>query len=257
MRARYQLSTLFVVLFLLPRLVHAEEVLAGLSQHSVSLTTGYSGSQLFVYGAVKHVSGSPERPLDIIVAITGPTAPVMVRKKERQFGIWMNGPGVQIDAAPSFYAVATTKSFRETISWTDDMRYSVGLDHVIRLVDAPDWVTDREEYRRAVSRLRTQQGLYAVLPGAVTLTDDTLFETRIRLPASLVEGDYIARVFLLSDKEVIDVFDDKVEVRRAGIGRFVYTAAQEWPALYGLMSIVVALVAGWLASAFFRTFFPN
>ncbi len=236
-----------------------EQVVAGLSQHSVSLTAGFSGSEIFVYGAVKTVGAVPDTtsPLDVIVAITGPSTPVMVRRKERKFGIWINGSGVQIDEAPSFYAVASTKAFRDTVSWTDDLRHRIGLDHVIRLIDAPSWVTDREAYRSAVARIRESDGLYSLRPNSITLIDNTLFETRIKLPANLVEGDYRARVFLVRDKSVVDVFIDQIEVRRAGIGRFIYTFAQEQSALYGVLSIIVALISGWLASALFRLFFPN
>ena len=237
----------------------AEEVIAGLSQHSVSLTTGFAGSELFIYGAVKRLTPAPadEPPLDVIIAVTGPSQPVEVRKKERSAGIWINGRGVRIDAAPSYYAVASTKAFRETVSYTDDLRYRIGLDYAIRLIDAPAWVEDREEYRQAVARIRESEGLYTFLPGAVRVAGDTLFETRIKLPANLVEGDYTARIFLIRDKRVKDVFTDRIEVRRAGVGRFIYGAAQDHPALYGIASILVALIAGWLASAFFRTFFPN
>lgn len=234
-----------------------DKVVAGLSQHNVSLTTSFTGSQLFVYGAMQTESSAEDQPLDVIVAITGPDQRVMVRKKERQFGIWINGEGVEIDEAPSFYAVATTGPLVETLSYTEDQRHRIGLNKVIRLIDAPEWVADREAYRQAVARIREDQGLYSILEGAITIIDNTLFETRIKLPANLVEGDYIARIFLLQNGRVLDTFEDRVEVRRAGIGRWVYTSAQEWPALYGIVSILVALIAGWLASAFFRTFFPN
>ena len=36
---------------------------------------------------------------------------------------------------------------------------------------------------------------------------------------------------------------------------WIYTMAQERSALYGMLSILVALTAGWLASAAFRMFF--
>lgn len=230
-------------------------VIGGLSQHSVSLTTSFSGSELFIYGAVK---GTPDTyPLDVVITITGPSEPVVVRKKERQFGIWINGSGVTVDEAPSFYAVASTKKFREVVSYTADLQHKIGIDQVIRLVDAPDWVEDREAYRKAIVRIREVEGLYAFLPDSIRMTENTLFETRIKLPANLVEGDYGARIFLIRNKQVLDVFDDRIEVRRAGIGRWIYTAAQEQPAAYGIASILVALIAGWLASAFFRTFFPN
>ena len=85
--------------------------------------------------------------------------------------------------------------------------------------------------------------------------EETLFETRIRLPANLVEGDYRARIFLLRDKTVVDVFESSIEVRKVGLERWIYTMAQEQGALYGLLSILVALSAGWLASAAFRVIF--
>ncbi len=237
----------------------AEQVVAGLSQHSVSLTTNFSGSQIFVYGSVKHVAPAEEEaPLQVIVTVIGPAAPVEVRKKERTYGIWINGSAVRIDSAPSFYAVATTGPIRDILSFTDELRHRIGLDHVIKLIDPPEWAKDqREDYRKAVARIREAEGLYSIRTGTVKLIENELFRTEIKLPADLIEGDYSARIFLLRDKSVIDVFEDTIEVRRAGVGRLIYTSAQDYPALYGIISILVALAAGWLASAFFRTFFPN
>lgn len=242
----------------------SEMVVAGLSHHTVSLTTGFSGSEIFVYGAVRRTGATPEPEgkLDIIVTITGPSAPVVVRRKEKvpegsPIGIWVNGGGVRIDAAPSFYVVATTDGLRKTITWTDDLRYHIGLDYIIRLIDAPKWVSHRGEYVAAVARIRERKGLYSILPHSVRTIENTLFQTNIRLPANLVEGDYTARVFLVRHKQVLDVFTDTISVRRAGLGRFIYLAAQDHAALYGAASLALALAAGWLASAFFRTFFPS
>lgn len=233
-----------------------ERVLAGLSQTRVAITTAFSGSEIFIYGAIKRSAPPPEdAPLDVIVAVTGPVQPVIVRRKERRFGIWVNGPGIQVDAAPSFYAVATTRPFREAISWTDDLRYRVGLDQLVRLIGTPRDIEYPEEYRQAAIRLRREAGLYTELPYAVKLTEQTLFETRIRLPANLVEGDYSARIFLLRDGQVIDVFEDSILVRKVGLERWVHAMAHEHSALYGLGSILVALAAGWLASTAFRMVF--
>ena len=252
-----RLCLAIVALFLAALPARAEnEVLAGLSQHSVSLTTGFSGSELFVYGGF-WTQDDDEAPFDVIVTVTGPEEPVTVRRKERRFGIWVNGRGVRINAAPSFYAVASTGTFEETVGPADDLKYQIGLNKIIKLVDAPLWVDNQEAYREAVARIREDQGLYAFLPGTVTVRDNRIFETRIRLPANLVEGDYIARVFLIRDLHVQDVYEDTIEVRRTGLGRLVYSSAQNYPTLYGLASIFVALFAGWLASAFFRTFFPT
>ena len=233
-----------------------ETVIAGLSQTHVSITTDFSGSEIFIYGAIKRDAPVPKDwPLDVIVAVTGPLESAIVRKKERKFGIWVNDAGVKVDTAPSLYAVATTGPFRDIISFTDDFRYKVGIENLVHFIGETDDVEFKEGYPEALVRLRRAAGIYFELIGGVKVTDETLFETRIRLPANLVEGDYRVRIFLLRDKSVVDVFESSIEVRKVGLERWIYTMAQEQSALYGILSILVALTAGWLASTFFRLVF--
>ncbi len=233
-----------------------ETVIAGLSQTHVAITTDFSGSEIFIYGAIKRDAPVPKDwPLDVIVAVTGPLEPVIVRKKERKLGIWVNDAGVKVDEAPSLYAVATTGPFRDIISFTDDFRYKVGIENLVHFIGETDDEEFKEGYPEALVRIRKAKGIYFELIGAVKVTEETLFETRIQLPANLVEGDYRARIFLLRDKTVLDVFEAVIEVRKVGLERWIYTMAQEQSALYGILSILVALTAGWLASAFFRLVF--
>ena len=241
-----------------PAGARAEEVVAGLSQTRVAITTWFSGSEIFIYGAIKREEAIPKgAPLDVVITVTGPSKPLTVHKKSRRFGVWMNGRGVEIDAAPSFFAVATTGPFRDVMSWTDDLRYRVGLDQVIRLIDAPQWVEEhRQDYLDAVVRLRERAGVYYETIGGVTVTEQTLFETRLELPAQLVEGDYKARIFLTRDREVIDVYETSILVRKEGVELWIDTMAHDYSAIYGVLSILVALGAGWGASALFRVVFP-
>lgn len=235
----------------------AEEILARLSQTRVAITTTFAGSEIFVYGAVKREAPIPEgQPLDVLVAVTGPSAPVMVRRKERILGIWVNGEGVEVDSAPSFYAVSTTRPFREVISHTADLRHRVGLDHAVRLIGETDAAEYPEDYRRAVIRLRKAAGLYFEDPGGVTLDENTLFSANIALPAQIVEGDYRVRVMLLRGGSLIDEHESAITVTKVGFERWIYTLAKENGLLYGLLSIAVALAAGWLASAAFRVLLP-
>lgn len=233
-----------------------EDIIAGLSQNQVSITTDFAGSEIFVYGAVKREAPPPDGPeLDVIVVVIGPVEPVTVRRKERSFGVWVNGATVKVDQAPSFYAVATTRPFRDAISWTDDLRYRVGLDHVVRLIGSPSDAAYPEEFRRAVVRVRTEKGLYYEAPGSVTVTEDTLFQTTVQLPANLVEGIYTTRVFLLRGKEVISAYSTAIDVEKVGLERWLFNLSREQPVVYGLLAISVALFAGWAAAAGFRYIF--
>lgn len=236
----------------------AEEILARLSQTRVAITTGFSGSDIFIYGTVKRDRPIPPdaAQVDVLIAVTGPSLPVIVRKKEQRVGIWINGEEVRIDSAPSFYAVATTRAFRDVISYTEDMRHQVGLDYAVRLIGETDDEVYPEAYRLALVRLRREQGLYVEIPGGVSIDDDTLFSTSVALPAQLIEGDYRVRVLLLRDREVIDTFESQINVGKVGLERWIYNLAQENGLVYGLLSLAVALAAGWLASTAFRILLP-
>lgn len=246
-----------LLLLLVPMTAAGEEVVAGLSQTRVAITTGFTGSEIFVYGAIKREAPPPENEqLDIVVAVTGPPTPVTLRKKERVLGIWINGEAVQVDSAPSLYVVATTRPFREAISWTDDLRYRIGLENAVRLIDAPIWIEDPDSYRQALIRLRQEDGLYFIREGGVRIREEVLFDATVDLPAQLTEGEYLARIFLMRDREVIDVFHTSISVSKVGLERWIYYMATEMSWLYGVLAIAVALAAGWLASAFFRYFLP-
>ena len=86
----------------------------------------------------------------------------------------------------------------------------------------------------------------------MTLRNETLFDTSIRLPANLVEGDYRTRIILTRGGEVLDVFEQDIAVRKVGLERFIYNLAHERPLIYGIASLAIAILAGWMASAVFR-----
>ena len=229
----------------------AHRIVAALSQNRVSITANFSGSQIFVFGAIRR-GAMEDGPLDVAVTIAGPSTPTLVRRKERVAGIWINRDQVLVDEAPSFYAIAATGPLAEVLSHTDDLRHRIGINNLVRLIGAPADVAEPETFRESVIRLRREEGLYVELPGAVRTVENTLFAVDVTLPANLVEGDYRARVFLLRDRAVIDTFETAIAVRKVGLERWIYALSRERPAIYGLLSIAVALLAGWGASEAFR-----
>jgi uncharacterized protein (TIGR02186 family) len=86
----------------------------------------------------------------------------------------------------------------------------------------------------------------------VTIAGDTLFRADFNLPANLIEGDYTARIFLLRDGRVIDKTNAPIRVRRIGLERWLYMLSRDAPAAYGLLSLALAVFAGWAAAAAFR-----
>lgn len=229
-----------------------EDVVAGLSQSSISITANFDGSDLLIFGAVRREVPIPEQLLDVIVTIEGPSTPITVRRKSHVFGIWANTAAVEVDRAPSFYAVATSRPIEVALSRTEDLRHKISVPQMIRSVGAPQDIADSPSFTEALIRIRGAEGLYASNETTVTLSQDTLFSTEFDLPANLVEGDYRTRIFLLRDKKVIAMRTAVIDVRKVGLERWLYDLATRQPAIYGVLALVIAALAGWLASAAFR-----
>ncbi|MBO9465735.1 TIGR02186 family protein [Tropicibacter sp. R15_0] len=238
----------FLLLFALP--LKAEEVVLGLSQDTISIDANFSGSEILIYGAIKRETEIPEELLQVIITVAGPSQPVTVRKKDRRFGIWVNTEAVEVDSAPSFYAVATSHEWPLVISDTEDLRHKISVERAIRAVGVA--ADDPQRFTQALTRIRTSEDKYQQRDFEVNLRQQTLFDTAIKLPANLTEGAYKTRVFLTRNKEVISVYETEIEVRKVGLERWLFTLSRQQPLLYGLMSLAIAIAAGWGASAAFQ-----
>lgn len=240
------------LLLALPLPGMAEEVVLGLSRDKVAITTNFEGSEILVFGAIKREAPIPEQPLEVVVAIAGPSDPIAVRRKERRFGIWVNVESVVVDSAPSFYTVATTAPLDEVLSNVEDLRHKISIPRAIRSVGAPSTVRDAQAFTNALIRIRKKSGAYSVQEGAVSLDENTLFRTSIRLPANLTEGEYQTRIFLTRGGVVVSEYETAIDVRKVGMERWLFALSREQPFWYGIMSLAIAIAAGWGASAAFR-----
>ncbi len=230
-----------------------ETVVAGLSQNEVSITAKFDGSEILVYGAVKRDAPSPAAPpLEVIITVEGPSGTVVVRRKDRRAGLWINTDAVEIDRAPSFYAIATTAPLGTILSETEDLRNRISIPRAIRAVGTASEAADAPAFTEALIRIRRASGAYLLAEGSIALIEDTLFRTDVALPANLTEGEYQVRIFLTRGGAVVDMLESGIDVRKEGLERWLTNLARNQPLIYGLLSLTIAVVAGWGASAAFR-----
>ena len=245
----------FIMMLALP--ATGEEVVAGLSQNRVSITANFDGSEILIFGAVKRDAPPPGTgPLKVIITVAGPSKQVTVRRKAKRYGIWVNTDFVDVDEAPSFYAVATSAPIIDVLRDIEDLRYRISIPRAIRSVGAPMSISDTGSFTEALIRIRTKKQLYQLKPDTVDFDEETLFRTQIALPSNLTEGTYTTRIFLTRNGHVVDVHETEIEVRKVGLERWLFALAHEKPLIYGLLSLFIAIVAGWGASAIFRYLRP-
>jgi len=229
-----------------------ESVVAGLSDDAIGITAAFNGSSILIYGAIKRNAPQPPGQLGIIVTLEGPSQPVTIRHKSREFGIWVNTSKVDVASAPTYYSIATSGPIGDILDPMVDVQQRISIPLAMRSFAGPLEVEDFRPFTEALLRIREREGLYSEHDGTVAVVDDTLFRADFDLPANLIEGDYKARIFLLRDGKLVDHYQKAVMVRRVGLERWLFVLSREYSAVYGVLSLAIAVFAGWAAAAAFR-----
>lgn len=244
-------ALLSLAFLLAPVALLAEAIVLGLSDDEVAISATFEGKEILIFGAIRRDVGSNlDGALGVIVTIAGPDEAVVVRRKDRRFGIWVNVEAVEISTAPAFYALATNAPLADILDPIEDVATRISLDRVIQGVGAADGAS--QNFVDALIRIRQGDATYQVLEGGVQVDEETLFRTSISLPAALTEGDYAAEIYLTRDGEIVDVYTTTIPVEKVGLERWLFRLAQDQPFVYGVMSLAIAIFAGWAASAVFQ-----
>lgn len=248
----------FLLLFLLAALPlnAGEEIIADLSQSRVGISATFDGSDILIFGAVSRDAPAPDgSEMQVVISVSGPHLPVTIRRKDKRAGIiWVNSASALVDDAPSFYSVATTIPLKDALSNSEDLKHKVSIPRAISSIGTQIATGNATEFTEALIRIRTNNGLYQVHEGAVELMSETLFRTSIDLPSNLTAGEYTARILITRNQQVVDVFETKLDIQKVGIERWLYNLAHDNALYYGLMSLFIAIAAGWTASAVFSYF---
>lgn len=229
----------------------AAELMAELSERLVTISSGFTGTDILVFGAILSASRDHEAP-QIAVVVRGPPLPVTVRHKRRMLGIWINREAVTFPDAPAYYAVATTEELTRLAEPAELVRAEIGALH-LDLVPAPDTTEGNlEAFRAALVRAKIRQGLYRREEGGVRVSGNTLFRAKLRLPANVPVGIYRVTVHLMQEGRVVDEAASQIYITKVGIERRIFSFARREPLAYGVLAVLLAATAGWLGATLFR-----
>jgi uncharacterized protein (TIGR02186 family) len=234
----------------------AERLIVSVSNHRVTVTPNYSGEELVLFGSVeKDANTPPNRTYDLVVTVSGPRADMVTRRKERKFGIWINTDSRQFLQVPSYLAIFSNRPIDAIASPEVQRRQQLGINNVVLTqrvgTDYAD-VVPNDPFRSAFVRLRAQHGLYRESSSAVTFLTPTLFRTGIPLPAEVPIGTYTVEIKLFADGQLVTRTDTAFEIVKVGFEQFVATTSRQNGFVYGLATVAMALMTGWMASIVFR-----
>ncbi|GIK97560.1 MAG: hypothetical protein BroJett029_17690 [Alphaproteobacteria bacterium] len=239
------LAVLLAVLLAVPGGARAQALVADLSNHLIAITTGFTGTEVLLFGAV-------EEPGDVIVVVRGPVGDVAVRRKDRLAGIWVNRGRMDFVDVPSFYAVAANRPLYEIANPALLARHGIGVDFLRLAPEEDPQDGSLRAFREALVRIKMDDGLYARQVAQVSFLGQRLFRATVSFPANVPTGSYLVEVLLVRDGEVVSAQTTPLIISKIGIGADIFDFAHNQAALHGVVAILIALMAGWIAHLVFR-----
>jgi uncharacterized protein (TIGR02186 family) len=236
---------LLCLALLWPGAARAQEVVADLSSHLIAITTGFTGTSVVLFGATEAAG-------DVIAVVRGPEREVTIWRKDKIAGIWANAESVTFRDVPSFYALAASGPLGELLDPTAAERYRIGVNYLD--FRAADEVSPERErlFTAALIGVQRRAGAFLPDPGSVIFLGKRLFRTTFSFPTTVPTGTYRADIYLVRDKQVIDMQTTPLLISRLGVDAAVFDFAQRRPLVYGAIAVIMAVMAGWAASLPFR-----
>lgn len=224
----------------------AVELVVDLSTSLVEISTSFVGSDLLLFGAT-------DGPGDVVVVVRGPVGREVVRRKERVLGIWVNSKEVTFGNVPSFYAVASSRPLDDVLLPEVRTAHQIGYSRLI-LIPYGSNVNSEEtvKFREALIREKERQELFTRTEGTVRFLANRLFRTVISFPATVPTGSYEVDIYLVRDRKIATKQTVNLTVRKVGLEATVWEFAHRQSLAYGILAVLIAVVAGWIANAAFR-----
>ena len=234
-----------------------ESVQADVSARNVPVTSSFHGTEIVIFGAVDN-SQQPSAEsgyYDVLIVVEGVPGRIVVRRKNNVAGLWLNTSSATFDVVPSYYAIASTRPIDEITTEEFRATHGVGFQH-LRFMPAfgqPQALSteDLREFKQAIIRLKRKQGLYIQDNFRVAFIGKSLFRATIELPANVTVGPFDTRVYLFHDEKLLSQYSVRLNLEREGLERYLHRFAFGSPTLYGLVTVVLAIAAGLVASTVF------
>ena len=236
------ISAILIIMAIAPA---KAQLVAALSNHLVAITTGFSGTNVLLFGATDGTG-------DIVVIVRGPESVATVHRKGRTFGIWVNEAALEFANVPGFWAIAASRPMQELVPEDVADFHQLGLQY-LRLSPLERSSERRiREFRDALIRNKQRAGLYPDNQGDIAFLGNRLFRTDLWIPANAPIGTYTVSVYLVRDNDIVSAETTPLVVGKVGFEARVFALAHRLSPGYGILAVLIAAVAGWIANLMFR-----
>ena len=212
----------------------------------------------FYHGSTVGVSGISDPGVDLVIKLTSAEGHQSLQKKGKVAGLlWMNVSELELEHVPSVYFLHSTKSIEDILSRDEMDKYGIGYQALEKHIKMTPVANEEEKTKwfNEFIKFKESSNLYSVSTGKISVREkdggqDYFISTN--WPHQAPPGKYLVTVIAIKDKKVVETATADVLVEQAGVVKSLADMAKNRGALYGIISIVAALGAGFSVGMIFR-----
>jgi hypothetical protein len=231
----------------------------------VNVSLAFSGQRVFLYGE------APEGTVRVVSVIEGPTgSPVRLLQKGRVAFFWLGVRQYRLGGVPGLYLVdancplcnrpSDCPHATDEASWNRvlaPLGYAAGRSALrdradLECLSGPLKNGELDTVLNGYWEVQAGRGLFAVKGNAVRLNAARSYYHTFSLPPQSPDGRYLIATYFLSGDSLLAVEGNELFVRKAGLIATLSRLAEKRAAVYGVVTILIALAAGWVAGTLFR-----
>jgi len=249
---RYMLAVA-VALFVLAALpVSAAQTLTcAVTPDYIPITFSYHGAQL-------SITGQSAPTDDLIVSIISKSTDTALKYQEKVGGlVWMKKGTLEFKDAPGVYLLHSTADLNRILAADERNQHLLGYEALrghILIEDSKgnpatgNWFDEYLKFKKNEKVYDIQEGTVLRQHGV----EGNTYQAKVAWPYQAPPGVYTVEVLAVRDGKVVDRASSNFEVKSVGITAALSKMAFEQAGLYGIMAVVIALLAGFAVGAIFK-----
>jgi uncharacterized protein (TIGR02186 family) len=213
----------------------------------------------FYHGSTVSVKGLSDPGRDLVIKIASPDGHQILKQKGKVAGmLWMNVGKLSFEKTPNLYEVFSTRPLGSILTREEQQRFVIGYQALANHVEISPVASEAEKAQWFNEFLKYQEAsnLYVARESAIETTQQSDGHQQYCLmtqwPYQAAPGEYTVTVYAVKDGKVIEHAEAKVKVEQVGMVKTLASMAKDSAAFYGMLSIGIALGAGFGVGMIFR-----
>jgi len=213
----------------------------------------------FYHGGSVSIRGESDPGVDLIIKMTAPDEHQVLKQKGKVGGmLWMKVGTLTYERVPNFYAIPSTRKLEDILSKEEMEKYTIGYAALGKHVEVTPVANEQEKAKwfGEFVKYKEDSHVYALstdkIETKMSAAGRQEYSILTEWPYQAAPGEYLIMVYAVKDGKVVEKAESRVTVEQVGVVKALATLAKNKAAFYGLLSIGIALGAGFGVGLVFR-----